>query len=86
MGVTYKSTKGNYSFWIKPLQTDAEGKPKKFTFSVEVTAEGYDSAIYSFELPLSSEMDVRTNLDSTFSLKIKDIVLFSKDIKNTMDD
>lgn len=83
---TYKSTKGTYSFWIKPFQTNEEGVTHKFNFTLEISAEKYTSVIYSFELPLTSDSSIKNELDSTYSVKIKDMVLFRDDIKNPMED
>lgn len=83
---TYKSTKGSYSFWIKPFQTFEKNKTQKFNFTLEISAEGYTPIIYSFELSLTSDEKVNSKLDSTYSVKIKDLVLFHSDIENTMED
>lgn len=83
---TYKSTKGTYSFWIKPFQTNSEGVTQKFNFTLEISAEKYAPVVYSFELPLTSDKAVKNELDSTYSVKIKDMVLFHEDVKNPMED
>lgn len=75
---TVKSTKGVYSFWVKPVDAKKAGEVKYFQFCVEVTAEGYTDAVYHFEAPIMSEESVRTELDSTYTLKIKDLVIFKK--------
>lgn len=83
--MTYKSTKGTYSFWIKPFQTNTVGVTQKFTFSLEISADGYTPIIYSFDISLTSENLVKNELDSTYSVKIKDMVLFHADIQNEME-
>lgn len=82
---TYHSTKGTYSFWPKALQTKTEGESKKFSFTIDVTAPGYDAVTYSFETTITSEAYVRGELDTTVSLKIMDLVMFKSEIKNNMD-
>jgi len=83
---TYKSTKGVYSFWIKPFQTKDVGVTQKFNFTIEIEAENYNPIIYNFTLPLTSEDKIKNELDSTFTVKIKDMILFNKNIENPMED
>ncbi len=75
---TVKSTKGVYSFWVRPVDAEKAGVVKKFPFSLEIQADGYTETVYHFEAPIMSEETVRTELDSTYTLKIKDLVLFRK--------
>ena len=75
---TVQSTKGVYTFWIKPIDAEKAGIVKYFPISVEVEAEGYTETVYHFEAPIMSEESVRTELDSTYTLKIKDLVIFKK--------
>src|SRR5574344_2154252 len=56
---TYKSTKGTYSFWAKPLHAEKKGESKLFHFTLEVTAEGYTPITYGFDIPVVSEADRR---------------------------
>lgn len=76
---TCKSTKGAYNFWMKPIETKKAGVSKKFKLSLEVTADGYEPVTTFFELSLKSDESTNFEIDSTFSLKMKDIVLFKKD-------
>lgn len=73
---TVKSTKGKYSFWVKSISADKAGISKTFHFSLEVKAPNYEPFVYHFEIPLISEPGTRKELDSTYSLKLKDLVLF----------
>lgn len=75
---TVKSTKGNYSFWVKPESARKAGIAKTFQFSLEISAPDYEELTYHFEVPLTSDKTVRNELDSTYSLKLKDLVLFKK--------
>lgn len=77
--VTCKSTKGAYNFWMKPIEAKKAGSSKKFKLSLEVTADGYEPVTTFFELSLKSDEATIFEIDSTFSLKMKDIVLFKKD-------
>lgn len=73
--ITYAATKGSYTFWTNPIIADDEGLKRKFDFSVEVTAYGYQPAIYNFTIPLISEKIDRRELNSSYSVKIQDIFL-----------
>lgn len=77
--ITCKSTKGVYNFWIKPLPTKKAGVSKKFKLSLEASAEGYEPVTTFFELSLKSDESINVEINSTFSLKMKDIVLFKTD-------
>ena len=72
------STKGVYSFWVKSLPAKESGERAYFNFSIEIEAEGYSESVYHFEVPIMSEEKVRQTLDSTYTLKIKDLVIFKK--------
>ena len=45
---------------------------------IEIEADGYSECVYHFEVPVMSEDTVRKTLDSTYTLKIKDLVIFKK--------
>ena len=75
---TVKSTKGVYSFWVKPVSAEKAGIVKNFPLCIEVKADGYTDTVYHFEAPIMSEDSVRTELDSTYTLKINDLVIFKK--------
>ena len=72
------STKGVYSFWVKSIPASESGERAYFNFSNEIEAAGYSECIYHFEVPIMSEDKVRQTLDSTYTLKIKDLVIFKK--------
>lgn len=83
---TFKSTQGSYSFWAKPIPAKSEGLNERFSFTVELTAPDYTDVTYSFEVPVVSEATMRTELNSIFTLKIKDMIMFHSDIETPMDD
>jgi len=72
------STKGVYSFWVKSMPAKESGERQYFNFSIEIEAEGYSESVYHFEVPIMSEEAIRQTLDSTYTLKIKDLVIFKK--------
>lgn len=82
---TFKSTQGTYSFWVRSAPAKQDGESKKFNFTIEVTASDYAPISYMFEVPVVSESITRSELNSTFSLKIKDLILFRTDIQNPME-
>ena len=49
---------------------------KKFNFSLEISADGYDSIIYNFEISVTSENKIQLELNTVNSIKIKDLVIF----------
>ncbi len=72
------STKGAYSFWVKSIPAKESGERAYFNFCLEIEAEGYSESEYHFEVPIMSEDSVRKTLDSTYTLKMKDLVIFKK--------
>ena len=72
------STKGVYSFWVKSIPAKKSGERAFYNFSIEIEAEGYTEAVCHFEVPIMREDKVRDTLDSTYTLKIKDLVIFKK--------
>jgi competence protein ComFB len=74
--VTYGSTKGNFSFWVKNETSQSEGESKTFSFSVEAKAEGFDVVSYVFDIDIKSESSVRKELSLVYSHKIPDFFLF----------
>lgn len=74
--ITYKGTQGTYNFWIKPMESGTTGVSKKFDFTIEVSAEGYSPSVLHIEVPVTSEETSRSELNSTYSIKLKEIVLF----------
>ena len=73
-----RSTKGVYSFWVKSIPAKKSGLREYFKMSIEIKAEGYSDSVYHFEVPIMSEESIRQTLDSTYTLKIKDLVIFKK--------
>lgn len=71
---TRKSTKGTYSFLVQSEPATEENKT--FSFTVEVKAKGYESLAYTFSVPVFKENDEQKSIDSTYSLKLKDLFLF----------
>lgn len=74
-----KSLKGAYSFWVKPIIAEKEEITKNFNFSLEISAPEYTGITSYFEIPVTSEKSARSQLNSTFSFKLKDIFLFKAD-------
>ena len=48
-------TYGTYSFWPRPVDTDAEGEKRSFEFRILVEADGFEQLEYYFTLELTSE-------------------------------
>ena len=82
---TCKSTKGAYTFWVKSVPAEKAGIQRTFTFTLDISAPGYEDFSYTFAVPLVSEESFRYELDSTYSLKIKDIMIFKNFIENPME-
>lgn len=82
---TFKSTNGNYSYWVKPETAEKAGETKKFTFTIEVECEGYKGTVYSFDYSCVSETADRSKINSLYSLKIQDLFLFKNEIENPME-
>lgn len=82
---TYQTTNGTYSFWVKSEKASKLEESKTFTFELEITAEGYDSINYAFSVPVVSDDTIKVSLNSTYSYKIQDLFLFSKEIENPME-
>lgn len=76
---TCKSTKGTFSFWVKPNTAKQANHTKNYKFTIEITADGYEPSVTHFELAINSESKKRTELDTTISYKLSEILLFRKD-------
>ncbi|GMO39563.1 MAG: late competence development ComFB family protein [Treponemataceae bacterium] len=74
--ITYGSTKGNFSFWVKPENADAVRESRTFSFSIEAKTEGFDPVSYVFDVNLQSESSLRKELNLVYSHKIPDFFLF----------
>lgn len=73
---TTNATKAVYSFWVKPQSATEDSKT--FTFTLEISAEGYETINHTFEVPMNKENRMRKSLNSTYTLKIQDLFLFKK--------
>ncbi len=82
---TYKSTRGTYTFWPAAIVCDKDEGTKVFKLTFEISAKNFNPSTYAVELPLISEPSRKTSLESTYSLKIKDIFLFDKNAENPME-
>jgi len=82
---TYKSTKGTYSFWVKPFKAEKADISRHFNFTVEVTADGYDSSRYAFDIPIVSDNNSKMEMNTSYSLKLQDLFLFRNDVHNSME-
>ncbi|QTQ11389.1 late competence development ComFB family protein [Treponema parvum] len=82
---TYHTTKGVFSFWLKPEPTDAAGVTEQFDFSLEISADGYESINYGFTLQVTSEDSEKQTLNSTYSYKIRDLFMFRTGTENPME-
>lgn len=69
-------TNAVYSFWTKPVSSKKLNENKTFPFAIEVSAKGYESTTYAFNVPLVSEEKVSLALNSAYSLKLPDLFLF----------
>lgn len=77
---TFLSTKGAFTFWAKSIPTTKTGESKKFEFELEVEVEGYEKSYQYFEVPIISDPTVKTELNTACSVKVRDIVLFKREI------
>lgn len=81
---TYRSTKGSYTFWPAAIECEKE-ETKVFKLTLEISAKNFSSTLYAVELPLVPEKVKKTSLESTYSLKVKDIFLFDTNSENPME-
>ena len=80
--ITYEATKGSYTFWVNSVEADGVGITKSYSFTIEVTAYGYQPTKYSFTVPLVSEKIDRREFNSTYNVKIQDIFMFKEGVEN----
>ncbi len=76
---TYCSTNGTFTFWAKPADAEKAGINKLFNFKIEVEAPEYESTFYNFEVPIISDSIPKVELDSVYSLRLKEIIMFRKE-------
>lgn len=82
---TFKSTRGAYSFCVKPILTNSENENQQFNFTIQVNAKDYTPISYAFSVPVTSKIQYETGNFSMYSLKIQDLFLFMKGIENPME-
>lgn len=69
---TYKATKGTYSFKPASIKADGNGLTNNFSYTVIISAPGYQNIVFSFTVPVTS-----TNQpEQFFSIKLQDAYLF----------
>ncbi len=77
---TFQSTKGAFTFWAKSIPAAKAGESRKFEFEVEVEVEGYEKSYHYFDVPIISDSTTKTELNTACSIRIRDIVLFKREI------
>ena len=77
---TFQSTKGAYTFWAKSIPASKTGESFKFEFEIEVEVDGYEKSYHYFEVPIISDGFTKTELNTACSVRIRDIVLFKREI------
>lgn len=83
--VNCQQTKGVYCFWMKSLPAEKANETRTFQMKLEITAQGYTPITHHFEITLKSDTSIHSELDSNFTIKLKDMVMFREDIVNEMD-
>lgn len=83
---TFLSTNGAFSFWGKSISAQKAGETKLFNFSVEISTDGYTPALYNFELPIKSDDKIQNEYNANYSVKIKEIVIFKREIFDEEDE
>ncbi|MBQ0001971.1 MAG: late competence development ComFB family protein [Treponema sp.] len=82
---TYQSTKGTYSFCVKPEEAKEEKLVTNFQFTIQVEAEGYEPTQYAFSTPVTSEILRENRGLSLYSLKLQDLFMFPVGSENPME-
>ncbi|WP_407426173.1 late competence development ComFB family protein [Treponema sp.] len=77
---TFQSTKGSFTFWAKPIPAEKIGESRRFEFELEIEVEGYEKSYHYFEIPIISDGSTKTELNTACSIKIRDVVLFKREI------
>lgn len=72
-------TKGKYTFWVKPEPAQSLNETKSFHFKIEITADGFEKNIYTFDVPVSSSEAPLYEPSTVNSLKIENLYLFETD-------
>lgn len=71
-----ESTKGAYSFLVKPISAQKEDEHKEFHFTISVESKGYEKTTYVFDITLISDIHQKYVIDSALSVRIQDLYLF----------
>lgn len=74
---TYKSTKGSFSFWPESIPASKENEIRKFTFTAEAKAQGYQTVSQAFEIVVAGEPKKRIYINNSLTMKIPDFILFN---------
>lgn len=70
--LTYKPSKGSFTFKPAPIPAEKEGETKNFPFTITVYAENYQSLVYPFTIPVTSILG-----ETPFvSMKLQDSYMF----------
>ncbi len=77
---TFQSTKGMFSFWPKAIPAEKQGINRKFNFELVISAPKYESIVHYFEVNVLSDKKQHTELNSVYSVKIQDLVLFESEL------
>jgi len=77
---TFQSTKGAFTFWAKSIPASKAGDSFKFEFEIEIEVDGYEKSYHYFEVPIISDGFTKTELNTACSVRIRDIVLFKREI------
>lgn len=70
-------TKGRYSFWVQPQEAKRVDEQKTFNFIIEASAPQYETTHYSFSVPVVSSESPNFTYNSTYSLQLQNLCLFS---------
>ena len=73
---TFTSTKGAFSFWPQAIEAEKEDDARKFDFTLEIKAQGYQTQTKFIEITLTSESEKKTQINHTYTMKIQDVILF----------
>ena len=69
-------TEGNYSFWPTADAASGPGKHKIFEYNLRVTAEGFETLIHFFKIPVSSEIQTAGSFTLERTFKLPDLYMF----------
>lgn len=73
---TFEATKGAFTFWVRSVPAEKDGVNRKFTFQLEISASGHDAVTRSFEVPVVSESRGYVGLNTVYTVKVPDTLLF----------